>query len=120
MNKYMIKIVNESIDSYLNEGRITKSYEEPMNRERMKDMISTALLKFKKDGGKVIYSMSNWLSLNNMGSYTHNRWVKAMVDTLFKYSGGVWTRINRSMTLDELTDHAMTYWDRKLKKNQNP
>jgi hypothetical protein len=115
----MIKLVNESIDSYVAETKETRSYETPMTDETMRSLIQKVLIKFQREGGRKIMNMTGWLDINGIGSYSHNRWVKAMVDTLFKYTGGVWLPINQDKSLSELTTMAMTYWDRKLKKKND-
>ena len=112
----MEKLVRENIS--LNEGRITKSYETPMTRDDIRNMIVKLLIKYKKHD-QLITNMSNWLSLNNFGNYQHNRWIKAIVDTLFKHSGGVWVPKNHNLSIDELTDIVMNFWS-KMSRLHSP
>jgi len=111
----MEKIVREYISTLINEAKITRSYTTPMSRDDIKNIIVKMLMRYKKDEIKIINSMSNWLSINNFGTYQHNRWIKAIVNTLFKYNGNVWTPINQNLSIDQLTDIVMNYWSKKLK-----
>lgn len=114
----MEKIVRENLSSFINE-KITKSYENKMTHDEMKSMISKMLIKFHKEGGKLIPNMFNWLKINNFGDYQYNRWVKAAVDTLFKRVGGVWVPTNQNLDADQLALKAMNYWSEKFKKEKN-
>jgi hypothetical protein len=96
--------------------RITRSYETPLTREEMKKMVAKALIKFQKMGGKSIGDMSAWLELNNFDNYQQNKWVRAMVETLFSRKSGMWIPINQHLSIDQLTDAAMNFWKNKFVK----
>ena len=117
----MKKLVRENI-FILNEGKFTRSYDEPMTPEKIKALVESILKKYKRDhefrGAPLISSMSNWLQLNNFGSYQFNKWIKAIVDNTFKYKNGIWYRINKQLSSDELTDIVMNYWHDKFNKQQ--
>jgi hypothetical protein len=104
------KLVKES----LYEEHITKSYNEPLNREDVKKLIVKILSRYQKD--KVITNMLNWLKLNNFGDYQHNKWIRAIIDELFKKSGGIWMPINTNLPIDVLVDKVMNHWKEKLSK----
>lgn len=110
----MKKIVKESADSYVNESRGTRSYETPMTRDDIRKMVAKVLIKFQREGGRSISSMTNWMDINNFGDYRSNMWVKAVAETLFKRMGGVWLPINQNLNLSELTDKVMNFWHDKL------
>jgi hypothetical protein len=111
----MRKIVKESIALLINEAPITKSYNEAMTYEGMEKLIKKILITFQREGGKNISSMSAWLRSNNIGEYQTDKWVKAAVDTLFKFNSGIWLPINQNLRLSELTEAAMNYWSKKFK-----
>jgi len=113
----MEKIVRERLDSIINEGKITRSYDTPLTREEIRSLIGKILIKFNKEGGRNIPNMLNWLKINNFGDYQFNFWLKAIIDTLFKRTAGVWLPINQNLSIDQLTDKAMGYWKTKSKKN---
>lgn len=87
----------------------TRSYEEPMTKTEMRSMIGKVLIKFQRIGGKSIDDMSEWLNVNNLGNYQNNRWVRAMIDTLFSRKSGTWLPINQNLSVDQLTDKSMTF-----------
>ena len=112
----MEKIVKESIPSLINEAHTTKSYDNPLNRDDVKSLVGKVLIKFQREGGRTIDNMHKWLLINNFGDYQYNMWIKAVVDTLFKYTGGVWLPINQNLSIDQLTDRVMNFWQKKLTK----
>jgi len=117
INKYkMKKIVREIIS--VNEDKITKSYSEPLSRDDIKRIIVKILMKFQKEGGRNITNMFNWLKINNFGDYQYNRWIKAIVDTLFYHSAGTWLPRNQNLSVDQLTDLVMKYWKSKFKEDK--
>ena len=112
----MKKIVKEQIPSLINEAKMTRSYEAPLSREDVRALIGKVLIKFQKEGGRIINNMHKWLLINNFGDYQYNMWIKAIVDTMFKYTGGVWLPINQNLSIDQLTDKVMSFWHKKLSK----
>ena len=96
----------------LQKHRITKSYDHKLTRDEVKQLIGKILVKYQKD--KYIANMSNWLAKNNFGDYQTNRWIRAIIDTLFKKVGGTWEPINTGLSIDKLTDKAMNYWKKRL------
>lgn len=119
LKKY--KTTDESVDPFvmpsLLEDRITKSYEEPLTREDVRKMVGKMLIAYQKSSKyENITSMADWLRKNNLGDYQYNRWVRAVVDTLFKKVAGTWTPINTNLSIDQLTDKVMDFWKNKMKK----
>ena len=111
----MKKLVKESLGIHIDEKTITKSYESAMSYEDMMKLIKKILIVFQKGGARNISSMSAWVRINNIGEYQSDKWVKAAIDTLFKFNSGVWLPINQNLKLSELTDKAMIYWSKKFK-----
>jgi hypothetical protein len=113
------KIVREHILLFITENKITKSYVTPMTMDEMKHIIVSILKKYDNDfsyrQARPLTSMNNWLQLNNFNNFKSNKWLKAVIDNTFKYNNGIWYRINKNLSIDELADLSMNYWDNKFK-----
>jgi len=110
-----IEKIEENVVS-VNE-RITKTYDHPLTHEEIKQMIGKILFKFQKQiKFKTVNNMRNWLNMNNFGDVEDNKWLRGIVDTLFKRSAGTWISINTEKSIDELTNMVMNYWKNKLTK----
>jgi hypothetical protein len=112
--KKLAPYVIESLKIKINEA-ITRSYLFPMSKEKVASIIKKMIIKHQQTA-LPIKSMKHWLDLNNFGSYSDNKWIRAIVDTLFRKMGGSWERINTSLSIDQLTNIVMNYWQKKLTK----
>ena len=112
----MKKIVKEHISSLIIENKITKSYDRPMDFDSIKALVQKIRRTYKRDQIVIIPNMAAWLSINNFDKYSQNRWIRAAIDTMFKYSGGSWMPINQRLTDDEIVEKVMGFWTNKLTK----
>ena len=102
----------------IKEAHITKSYDTPMTREAVARLIQKMIIRHRETA-LPIKSMKHWLDLNNFGSYSDNKWVRAITDTLFRKMGGTWERINQRFSVEELTDMVMNFWQNKFNIREN-
>jgi len=97
--------------------QITKSYDHPLSRKEVMQLVVKILSTYQKD--RNIKSMRSWLLKNNFGDIQYNKWLRAAVDNLFDNIGGSWVPINTGLPIDKLTDKVMNHWKNKVSESMD-